>query len=158
MVLANFMPVKAQESADNSAMAKYLEKKAAGSDLSEIYDEEGNVIAYFELFSESNPERPTPRYSSSISWTISSNTYSYGDNVYALAEGAIITVKISQSQTGASYLGLYDKNNSKFTYNKSSYTTNGWDGTMTVIKSGLYSFGIKNASSSTITYSGSYSL
>ena len=151
----NIHPVMAQEISNESKNAiwnEFEEKRENGLEVYELLDDNGNFMGYYEPYSETNPEPvKTARYTANINWEIPAGKYSYGENQYTLSSGSKIQVSISQSQTGTSYLTF------RFTNTK---VTNGWKGTVVLgnISSAVYSFGIENASSVTITYTGSYSL
>ena len=142
---------------------EYLEKKANGYELYELIDEEGNIFGYYEpCTQEEIDQMPQLRYSSSINWTISAGSTSYGTNRYTLESGMQIHLNISQNRTGTSYLRFYDHDRNSYHRFLKTISTNGWSGIIFTFGDGLsygtYSFGIENASSNTITYSGNYSL
>ena len=132
----NIHPVMAQEISNESKNAiwnEFEEKRENGLEVYELLDDNGNFMGYYEPYSETNPEPvKTARYTANINWEIPAGKYSYGENQYTLSSGSKIQVSISQRWKGTVVLGN--------------------------ISSAVYSFGIENASSVTITYTGSYSL
>ncbi len=148
LIISNIYEVKAQEYIKNETIA--------------LTDENGDICAYYTPYSDTNPE-PTikPRYTSNINWTINAGRYTVGDNQYTLSSGISIQINVSQSKTGKSYIILYNRSTNTYKYLTNTETTNGWNGTINLgnnFNGGLYSIGIANLSSNTITYSGSYSL
>ena len=140
---------------------EYEEKKEDGLEVYALLDENGKFMGYYEPYSEVNPQpMKGQRYTANINWTISSGTYAYGDNQYTRSAGMKIQVNISQSRTGTSYLTFHNRTSNSSVRFTNTKVTNGWNGTLTLhgIDTAVYSFGIENASSNTITYSGSYSL
>ena len=132
-----------------------------GLEVYELLDDNGNFMGYYEPYSETNPEPvKTARYTANINWEIPAGKYSYGENQYTLSSGSKIQVSISQSQTGTSYLTFQNRTSNSSLRFTNTKVTNGWKGTVVLgnISSAVYSFGIENASSVTITYTGSYSL
>lgn len=113
----------------------FEQKKAAGMDVYELIDDNGNIIGYFEPYSDINPAPSSqiiPRYASLVDVTVAARDTVVGSNQYSLQAGDEMQLDISQSTEGKSYL--------------------------TGIETATYSFGIENASSKEITYSGTYSL
>lgn len=160
MLILNCMPVFAVEDVDY-VMVEFQEKKEAGLEVYELTDQYGNMAGYYEPFSDTNPEPASPRYTSTINWTISGNHNVVGVNRYTLGEGSKIYVKISQSKTGSSTLGLYNQDEDHRYWFPKTTTTDGWSGTITLssnISTGVYGFAIKNESSDSITYTGYYTL
>lgn len=156
MLFVNLLPVKAQENNNYDAQSEYQERLAAGDEVYEIVDNDGTFIGYYE-------EGPSimPRYGSSVNWTIGANTFTWGSNSYSLSNGHQITVNISQSTTGESYIVLVRPDTKVMTRLLSTKTTNGWNSvviTLAGITADNYAFGIANYSSKSITYSGTYSL
>lgn len=140
------------------AYKEYQEKKAAGQEIYDLVDENGNLWGYFEKDANAS----FMRYGSNIDWTINSNYRKYGVNQYTLSAGAQIHVNITQSRTGTSYLCFYNHSTGSYVKFTKTKTSNGWVGKIVVlgsgVSSGVYSFGIQNSSSNTIRYSGTYSL
>lgn len=160
MVIVNGIPVMAQENIDDKVYEEYNEKKEAGLEVFDLRDDDGNFMGYYEPYSESNPdpnEGIMPHGVRSIDWTINAGRSSYSSEQYILIKGMTMEVDISQSRTGKSYLLLYGVGtNIRIT---TTETTNGWNGTITFsyeLVPGGYSFGIENASSNQIRYSGIY--
>ena len=151
----NIHPVMAQEISNESKNAiwnEFEEKRENGLEVYELLDDNGNFMGYYEPYSETNPEPvKTARYTANINWEIPAGKYSYGENQYTLSSGSKIQVSYLTFQNRTSNSSL------RFTNTK---VTNGWTGTVVLgnISSAVYSFGIENASSVTITYTGSYSL
>ncbi len=160
----NIHPVMAQEISNESKNAiwnEFEEKRENGLEVYELLDDNGNFMGYYEPYSETNPEPvKTARYTANINWEIPAGKYSYGENQYTLSSGSKIQVSISQSQTGTSYLTFQNRTSNSSLRFTNTKVTNGWKGTVVLgnISSAVYSFGIENASSVTITYTGSYSL
>lgn len=160
----NIHPVMAQEISNESKNAiwnEFEEKRENGLEVYELLDDNGNFMGYYEPYSETNPEPvKTARYTANINWEIPAGKYSYGENQYTLSSGSEIQVSISQSQTGTSYLTFQNRTSNSSLRFTNTKVTNGWKGTVVLgnISSAVYSFGIENASSVTITYTGSYSL
>ena len=160
----NIHPVMAQEISNESKNAiwnEFEEKRENGLEVYELLDDNGNFMGYYEPYSETNPEPvKTARYTENINWEIPAGKYSYGENQYTLSSGSKIQVSISQSQTGTSYLTFQNRTSNSSLRFTNTKVTNGWKGTVVLgnISSAVYSFGIENASSVTITYTGSYSL
>lgn len=160
----NIHPVMAQEISNESKNAiwnEFEEKRENGLEVYELLDDNGNFMGYYEPYSETNPEPvKTVRYTANINWEIPAGKYSYGENQYTLSSGSKIQVSISQSQTGTSYLTFQNRTSNSSLRFTNTKVTNGWTGTVVLgnISSAVYSFGIENASSVTITYTGSYSL
>lgn len=160
----NIHPVMAQEISNESKNAiwnEFEEKRENGLEVYELLDDNGNFMGYYEPYSETNPEPvKTARYTANINWEIPAGKYSYGENQYTLSSGSKIQVSISQSQTGTSYLTFQNRTSNSSLRFTNTKVTNGWTGTVVLgnISSAVYSFGIENASSVTITYTGSYSL
>ena len=160
----NIHPVMAQEISNESKNAiwnEFEEKRENGLEVYELLDDNGNFMRYYEPYSETNPEPvKTARYTANINWEIPAGKYSYGENQYTLSSGSKIQVSISQSQTGTSYLTFQNRTSNSSLRFTNTKVTNGWKGTVVLgnISSAVYSFGIENASSVTITYTGSYSL
>ena len=160
----NIHPVMAQEISNESKNAiwnEFEEKRENGLEVFELLDDNGNFMGYYEPYSETNPEPvKTARYTANINWEIPAGKYSYGENQYTLSSGSKIQVSISQSQTGTSYLTFQNRTSNSSLRFTNTKVTNGWKGTVVLgnISSAVYSFGIENASSVTITYTGSYSL
>ena len=152
----NIHPVMAQEISNESKNAiwnEFEEKRENGFEVYELLDDNGNFMGYYEPYSETNPEPvKTAIYPA--------GKYSYGENQYTLSSGSKIQVSISQSQTGTSYLTFQNRTSNSSLRFTNTKVTNGWKGTVVLgnISSAVYSFGIENASSVTITYTGSYSL
>ncbi len=147
----------------NLLYEEYLEKKSSGIEIIDLIDENGNLIGYYEPFTDEERDAFSKlRYSANINWTISAGYTTYGSNQYTLSAGSQITVNISQSRTGTSYLRFYNHSTNSFVRFTGTATTNGWSGKIVVLGSGVstgvYSFGIENASSNSITYSGTYAL
>jgi len=159
----NIHPVMAQEISNESKNAiwnEFEEKRENGLEVYELLDDNGNFMGYYEPYSETNPEPvKTARYTANINWEIPAGKYSYGEN-HTLSSGSKIQVSISQSQTGTSYLTFQNRTSNSSLRFTNTKVTNGWKGTVVLgnISSAVYSFGIENASSVTITYTGSYSL
>lgn len=145
---------------EGSAMQEYLEKVAAGVEIYPLTDENGVMLGYYEPNGEAEADAVIPRYATNINWTIGSYHYGQGENVYTLTDGDKIYVNIAQSVSGTSYIGLYNTSAEKLTVFNNTKTTNGWNGTITLVdvSKGTYGFAISNQSGSTITYSGYYSL
>lgn len=163
LVCLNNLSVIAQESSESSVIAEFLEKQEAGLEVYALTDEEGNFIGYYEPYSESNPvpeKQIMPLYSAEIEWTIDAGRYSYGTNIYTIQDGMVMQIDISQSISGKSYLTFQNRNTNTSLRFTQTETTDGWHGTVTFagMVTTIYSFGIENASNSTITYSGTYSL
>ena len=165
LCLALFMTTSqvtaAQENADSDIMQEYLEKMATGVDIYPLVDEEGVMYGYYEPYSEDDMKAVMPRYGSSIEWTIGSNQYTKGVNIYTLAAGKIIYVAIGFSEEGRSRLGLYNRATDEPIIFPATEVTNGWSGKITLgenVTTSTYSFAIFNYSDHTITYTGSYSL
>lgn len=158
--MTTYQTVSAQENADSNIMQEYLEKVAAGMEVYPLLDEEGIFWGYYEPNREENVDSVIPRYATNINWTIGSHQYGPGENIYTLADGDKIYVKIAQSVLGTSYLGLYNTSTDKLTVFTATKTTNGWDGTITLVdvSQATYRFAISNQSENTITYTGYYSL
>lgn len=163
MLFMNFQPAMAKENVTDSVIQEFIEKKEKGLDVYELLDEAGNIIGYYEPYSETNSEPNEgimPLYSSTINWTIGAGRYKYGTNQYTLSSGDTINVKIEQSRTGKSYLTFQNRDtNSSLRFEKTE-TDDGWNGTIKLagINKAVWSFGIENASDNTITYSGTYDL
>ena len=135
-------------------------KKCAGIEVYELLDENGTFMGYYEPYSDANPQPAPDRYGSSIDWTIGAGLYKYGVNQYTLSSGITMDINISQSITGTSYLTFQNRTTNSSLRFTNTMVTNGWNGTITFsgISTAVYSFGIENASSSTIRYVGTYSL
>lgn len=120
----------------------------------EFRDAEGELIMVFE----EDDSIAMPRGSWTIDWTIGANSKTKGTNQFNVSKGTIFRVDITFSKTGKSQIGLYDVNNSKYIWWPDAETTK-FKGTITIESGyGLVSFALKNASSSKITYTGSYSI
>lgn len=150
-------PVFAAETTDFSLEAEMELKKAAGAEIYEICDDNGNVMGYYEANAEISGARST---SYNISWTVPANNNSRSTNVHSFVRGDEINVSISQNPTGAgmvSYIGLYDNDSGNFGFTNASITTNGWSGgVIRVGHTGHFSLAISNSSTRTISYSGRY--
>ncbi len=156
-------PVTAQETIVTMEDTEFRDKKAAGIEVYELIDENGNMVGYFEPYSDSNPAPSStimPRYTSLIDITVAAGDTVVGSNQYALQAGDEIQLDISQDIEGKSYLRFKNRDTNSYIRFLKTQTTNGWQGTLhlTGIESASYSFGIENASSKEITYSGTYSL
>lgn len=140
------------------------EKRAAGITVYELLTDDGEIMGYFEPFTETNV-MAMARYTiaNSYNWNldIPAKTSAKGDNIYSFVKGDTIIINISQDPIGsgyASYVGLYDRDNSTYGFPENGATTMGWtNGVLTVGYSGHFSFAIKNASDHTIHYEGTYS-
>ena len=135
-----------------------LLKKQTGKNGAPISNTEFTIISSF-----SGTYREFTDQSGKIGFSekkIPAGKYSYGENQYTLSSGSKIQVSISQSQTGTSYLTFQNRTSNSSLRFTNTKVTNGWKGTVVLgnISSAVYSFGIENASSVTITYTGSYSL
>lgn len=157
-ILLNSQSVAAQEIAEKDVVNEYLEKKENGVIMDEIYDEDGRLVAYYEPFSESNPMPVMPRWS--INWTVSPGYYMYSDEIKSMKTGTKVYVSITQNRTGSSYLTFCNRDTGNSLRFTNTLTTNGWNGTVTFVNvsESRFSFGIENASSATITYSGTYTI
>ena len=158
---ANYKAQEISNESKNAIWNEFEEKRENGLEVYELLDDNGNFMGYYEPYSETNPEPvKTARYTANINWEIPAGKYSYGENQYTLSSGSKIQVSISQSQTGTSYLTFQNRTSNSSLRFTNTKVTNGWKGTVVLgnISSAVYSFGIENASSVTITYTGSYSL
>lgn len=160
LFMTTYQTVLAQENSDSDAMQEYLEKVAAGVEVYPLIDEEGVLVGYYEPNREDNVNAVMPRYSTNINWTLESYQYGFGENIYTLTSGDKIYVNIAQSVSGTSYIGLYNTSTDKLSYFTGTETTNGWNGTITLVdvSQATYRFAISNQSENTITYKGYYSL
>lgn len=162
LLTMNGLHVMAQENTEDELLAEFWEKKEKGFEIYELTDENGKLIAYYEPYSETNPnlnEGIMLAYVSSINWEVQPGLYTWGENRYTLWEGMKIQVNISQSRIGLSYLTFHNTATGKSLRFTQTAVTNGWNGTITLVDvSGVFSFGIENASSNTIRYTGTYSL
>lgn len=141
--------------------AEYLAKKAAGLDVYELIDTDGTVWGYFEPYSESNP-RPMQENVINVIYDIRMlvppNSTVYDNRVCDIKEGYKIFLDISQNPTGyTGYIILYNNDTGAAHLFPQTATTNGWSGSIVVDEAGNYTFGIYNASSVLIMYTGSYS-
>ncbi len=159
LCFVNIQPVYAEEVTDDLE-AEIAEKKAAGIEVHELVSDDGKVMGYFLPNAEMD-EREAKTTRGSFNWKTAPNTDTWSNNNISFVKGDKIYVSSSQNPSGAgcvSYVGLRDNDNGSFGYPSSSITTNGWsNGVIVVGYSGHFSFSIRNKSSRTITYSGSYS-
>lgn len=137
------------------------EKRAAGITVYELYTDDGEIMGYFEPFTETNVMAMARNTILHWNLDIPSKTNARGEHIYSFVKGDTIIVNISQDPSGsgyASYIGLYDNDNGTYSFPENGATTIGWDGgTLTVGYSGHFSFAIRNASNNTIHYEGTYS-
>lgn len=157
----NSFSVMAQE--EIMTNTDFEQKKAAGMDVYELIDDNGNIIGYFEPYSDINPAPSSqiiPRYASLVDVTVAAGDTVVGSNQYTLQAGDEMQLDISQNTEGKSYLRFKNRDTNSYIRFLNTQTTNGWHGTLhlTGIETATYSFGIENASSKEITYSGTYSL
>lgn len=161
LLTANTLPVYASEAAEYDIYEDIAEREELGAEISIFRDNNGNIMGYFEPYSDINPApNVTPRASANINWTINSYTYSKSEVTRYFGAGQKISLNISQSPSGAGYvgyLGLYDVSAGTSSFPSSTITTNGWNGTFSPAYSANFQLAIHNASPYTITYSGSYS-
>lgn len=118
----------------------------------EFRDADGTLLA---TFVEDNSIK-MPRGSWTIDWTLDSNSSTYGTNQFNVSAGDVFTVDISFSTKGLTYIGVYNRSTSSYVWAENT-ETNRFKGTVKIeTGSALVSFALKNASSSQITYTGSY--
>ncbi len=161
LALVNSFPVFASEVEKYDINKEIAERESLGAEISVFTDANGNIMGYFEPYSDINPAPDImPHASANINWTIGANTYSKSEVTRYFGAGQRISLNISQSPSGAGYvgyLGLYDVSAGTSDFPPNTVTTNGWNGTFSPGYSGNFQFAIHNASPYTITYTGSYS-
>lgn len=123
-------------------------------------DENGEVIAVFTPYSETNPAPDSLTKSVLMDVNVNLNAYTQGylSNKYNFNVGDQIGLNIRISPNAQSSVGLYDRNTNSFSYPVDSGSATGWNGTLTVGKAGLYSLAFINESAVTANYSGTYTL
>lgn len=128
------------------------------TDSIEIVDENGNVMAIYTPYSETNPA-PTimPRYAANIDWNIGKGSHR-GSSQFNMNTNTKINVAIKISPNASSNIGLYDCESGVYGYPATSESTTGWNGTITPSRSGLYSIAIRNNTNGTVNYKGTFSL
>ena len=136
------------------------EKRAAGITVYELYTDDGEIMGYFEPFTDANIMAMTT-YAIAYTWNhdISADSIAIAKGSHSFLAGDSIIVNISQDPSGAGYLsrlGLYDRDNNTYSFSTDSTTTNGWNGALTVGYNGHFSFAIENLSNVTIHYEGYY--
>lgn len=136
------------------------EKRAAGITVYELYTDNGEIMGYFEPFTDANIMAMTT-YAITYTWNhdISADSIAIAKGSHSFLAGDSIIVNISQNPSGAGYLsrlGLYDRDNNTYAFSTDSTTTNGWNGALTVGYNGHFSFAIENLSNVTIHYEGYY--
>lgn len=161
LVLVNTFPIFASEVEEYDINKEIAEREALGAEISVFTDANGNIMGFFEPYSDINPAPVVmPCASANINWTINPNTRSKSDVTRYFGAGQRISLNITQSPSGAGYagyLGLYDVLAGTWDFPSKTITTNGWNGTFTPGYSANFQFAIYNASPYAITYSGSYS-
>ncbi|MCM1187040.1 MAG: hypothetical protein NC251_02120 [Lachnoclostridium sp.] len=160
LFMTTYQTASAQENADSGITQEYLDNVTAETEIYPLVDEEGVTIGYYEPTNKENINAVMPRYSSNITWTLAPNTYGQGENVYTLTTGDKISFKIGVTYGGTSYLALYNTSTGRFMTFYDTESTTGWEGsiTFTNLATDTYSFAIFNASDTTITYFGHYTL
>lgn len=120
------------------------------------YDEDENLIAYWENLSEevflsnrtSNGER--------ISWAIKSGSYQHGNYYFSNADGITVEVDIDSSSSSANaYLGIYNGRADKYSWFDTPSTT-GFHSRLTFTGNTSNTIAIKNVGPAASTFSGYY--
>lgn len=161
MLLSNTLSTYASETTEYDINQEIAERESLGAEIYKFVDDDRSIIAYFEPYSEINPAPViTPRASSAIDWVTDANTTYISNVTRYFGQDQKIHLNISQSPSGAGmvgYIGLYDVAQNKLSMLYNFPTANGFEGTLTPSYSGNFQLAIENASSSTITYKGTYS-
>lgn len=137
------------------------EKRAAGITVYELYTDDGEIMGYFEPFTDTNiMAMTTYAITYTLNFDLSADSIGIAKSSHSFLAGDSITVNLSQDPSGAGYLsrlGLYDRDNNTYGFATNSTTTNGWDGgSITVGRNGHFSLAIENLSNVTIHYEGYY--
>lgn len=162
MLFTNIQSVNAAQRDDFNLEAEIALKKAAGIEVYELVDANGNVMGYIQPNVEVTEKETRASNKYSFSWDnvpakrdvhhSYSHSFIAGDEIY-------VTIYQNPSGTGhTSYLGLWDNERAIYGFIPSSETTTGWSSN-TMIKvgyTGHFSLAISNSSSGPISYSGSY--
>lgn len=120
--------------------------------LYQVMDETGEIIALYETETSTGMQ---PRLGWTINWTVKPNVQTAADSQFSSYNGLKFSYELEFSKTGSSKIGYANHDKQTVTWVETS--DSGFDGSFTFLKDvGVVSLAIKNASSSTITYSGVY--
>ncbi len=124
----------------------------------EFLDENGNVMAIYTPYSETNPAPSIqPRYSGSVDWTVGWGWYS-GSSRFELNSNNKIDLNISISPSASSNIGLYDVNNHTYGWPSDGGSSTGWYGTIQPGYTGNFSIAIANNTEKTVHYDGTFTV
>ena len=149
--IGGFPIVKAAETTESITLTE---------DVIEFVDENGEVMAVFTPYSETNlaPDGLTKSTTVSVNCSLDGYHQGYLSNKYDLNDGDKINMDITISPQVSSNIGLYDHNAQQYGWPAGGLSSNGWYGVLTVSGSGKYSMAFKNNSGTATNYSGSYTL
>ena len=121
-------------------------------------DEDGNVMAIYTPYSETNPAPSIqPRYSGNIDWTVPWGWY-VGSSQFELNTNSRIDLNISISPSASSNIGLYDTKNDRYGWPEGGESTTGWHGTMAPNYEGNFKIAIANNTDKVVTYKGTFTV
>lgn len=126
----------------------------------EFVDENGEVIAVFTPYSETNPAPDYSTRSTKINVNVSYEPYTRGhlSNKYTFYDGDQIGLNIKITPNAQSSIALYNHNTNTYGHPAGGDSATGWYGTLTVSGTGSYSMAFFNESAVKATYSGYYTL
>ena len=131
------------------------EMREVSNGVYEMLNEEGEVIAVYEEIEGDDVLQS--RASWTIDWTVKPGVQTAGSSRIESYAGLEFSHNIKFSRTGTSKIGIAS-HDEKYIY-WGATSTNGFEGVITINRAmGKVSLAIRNDSSNTITYTGSYTI
>ena len=126
----------------------------------EFIDGEGNVIATFTPYSETDPAPSELQRTTTyiVDVQLGGNMSGALGNVYTLSDGHRIDLNITIDPQVSCNIGLFNNDSNVFGFPAGGLSSSGWYGYITVHGDGRYSLAFKNNSSTTTTFKGTYTL
>lgn len=119
-------------------------------------DEDGDIIAYWENFTENEYPLTRTQNGEQIYWTLSADEYEHGDYYFSTVDGVSVMVDIDSSNRQANaYLGTYNGRANKYSWFNTPSTT-GFHTKLTFTGSVYLTIAIKNSGPKPSIFDGYY--
>lgn len=130
----------------------------SNSEIVNLYDNDGNIMAVYIPYSTSNPAPDViPRYSANIDWNVGNGCYR-GESCFAMNTNTKVDVNITITPNASSKIGLYDNDSHEYGFPSGSESSTGWHGTIVPSRAGNFSIAICNNTNEKVNYKGIYSV